>query len=100
VKRNRVFTLDDSQIRKLLLAVSVSLGVTSIYLLWLIGPLISSTHDAVYHWSESPFELFVPADPGLLRFLAAGDDGAAACTGTAAGRDMVWADWLFALDGT
>jgi hypothetical protein len=55
------------KLRKLLLAVSVSLGVTSIYLLWLIGPLISSTHDAVYHWSESPFELFVPP---ILDFCA------------------------------
>jgi Sulfatase len=55
------------KLRKLLVATSVALGVTSIYLLWLIGPLVTSTHDAVYHWSESPFELFVPP---ILDFCA------------------------------
>jgi hypothetical protein len=44
---------------KLLLATSVALGVTSIYLLWLVGPLVTSTHDAVYHWSGKPSQLFI-----------------------------------------
>jgi hypothetical protein len=48
------------KLRKLLYATSVALGVASTYLLWLIGPLVSSTHDAVYHWSGSAFQLFVP----------------------------------------
>jgi len=55
------------KLRKLLEAASVALGVTSIYLLWLIGPLVTSTHDAVYHWSGSPSRLFVPP---ILDFCA------------------------------
>jgi Sulfatase len=47
-------------LRALLQATGIALGVTSIYLLWLIGPLVTSTHEAVYHWSGSPFQLFVP----------------------------------------
>jgi hypothetical protein len=46
--------------RKLLTTASIALGVTSIYLLWLVGPLVTPAHEAVFHWSESPFELFVP----------------------------------------
>src|ERR1700677_1658321 len=44
---------------KLLYAASVALGVTSIYLLWLVGPLVTSAHDAVYHWSGKPSQLFI-----------------------------------------
>ena len=54
-------------LRKLLKTTGVALGVTSIYLLWLIGPLVTSKHDAVYHWSGSPFQLFVPP---ILDFCA------------------------------
>jgi hypothetical protein len=55
------------KLRKLLKVTGVALGVTSIYLLWLIGPLVTSKHDAVYHWSGSPFQLFVPP---ILDFCA------------------------------
>jgi Sulfatase len=48
------------QLRRLLQAAGVALGVTSIYLLWLIGPLVTPAHDAVFHWSASSFQLFVP----------------------------------------
>src|ERR1700722_17715857 len=48
------------KLRSLLQAAGVALGVTTIYLLWLIGPLVTPAHDAIFHWSESPFQLFVP----------------------------------------
>lgn len=40
---------------------SVALGITTIYLLWLVAPLVTSGHDTVYHWSSSASQLFVPA---------------------------------------
>ena len=42
----------------MLRAAGVALGVTSIYLFWLLVPLISLTHDAIYHWDGPWFELF------------------------------------------
>jgi hypothetical protein len=47
-------------LRALLKTTGIALGVTSIYLLWLLDPLVTLTHEAVYHWSGSPFQLFVP----------------------------------------
>lgn len=44
---------------KYLRAIGVALGVTSIYLLWLLGPLVTSTHESIYHWDGSPSQLFV-----------------------------------------
>jgi Sulfatase len=55
------------KLRSLLQAAGVALGVTSIYLLWLIGPLVTPAHDAIFHWSEPPFQLFVPP---ILDFCA------------------------------
>jgi hypothetical protein len=43
----------------LLRAAGVALGITTIYLFWLLDPLISTMHDAVYHWDGSWAELFV-----------------------------------------
>jgi hypothetical protein len=40
---------------------SVALGVTTIYLSGLVGPLVSPKHATVYHWSSSAAELFIPA---------------------------------------
>jgi hypothetical protein len=40
-------------------AIGVALGVTTICLFWLLAPLITSTHDAIYHWDGSWFQLFV-----------------------------------------
>jgi hypothetical protein len=39
--------------------ISVALGITSIYLLWLLGSLITSTHESSYHWDGSPSQLFI-----------------------------------------
>ena len=44
---------------KYLRAIGVALGVTSIYLLWLLGPLVTSTHESIYHWDSFPSQLFV-----------------------------------------
>jgi Sulfatase len=49
-----------ARVGKLLRSAGVALGVTSIYLIFLLGPLVSSTHAVVYHWSGSPSELFLP----------------------------------------
>jgi hypothetical protein len=48
------------QLKRLLRIAGVALGVTSIYLLWFIAPLVTPAHDAAFHWSASPFQLFVP----------------------------------------
>ncbi len=45
--------------KKLLRATGVALGVTSIYLLWLLGPLVTLTHKAIYHWDGTPSQLFI-----------------------------------------
>ena len=45
---------------ELLKTACVALGTTSIYLLWLLAPLISQRHNAVYHWSGRAAGLFVP----------------------------------------
>src|ERR1700722_6292335 len=46
--------------RKLIESASVALGVTTLYLLWLVGPLVTVGHDTVYHWSSSASQLFIP----------------------------------------
>ena len=46
-------------LKRTLRAIVVALGIASIYLLWLLGPLVTSTHDSLYHWDGSPFQLFV-----------------------------------------
>ena len=48
------------QLRNLLKTVCVALGTTSIYWLWLLAPLVTGRHIAVYHWSGPAFELFIP----------------------------------------
>jgi hypothetical protein len=47
------------ELKEIARAISVALGITSIYLLWLLGPMITSTHDSIYHWDGSPSQLFV-----------------------------------------
>lgn len=49
-----------AKLRGLVKSASIALGATSIYLLWLLAPLVTPNHDAVYHWSGSPSVLFVP----------------------------------------
>jgi hypothetical protein len=53
------FILAIQELKQIARAISVALGITSIYLLWLLGPLITSTHDSIYHWDGSPSQLFV-----------------------------------------
>jgi hypothetical protein len=50
----------------LLQTVAIGLGATSIYMLWLVAPLIDQGHGAIYHWSTSTSHLFLPP---LLDFL-------------------------------
>jgi hypothetical protein len=50
--------LANDRLIKLLRAVGVALGITTIFLFWLLDPLISTMHDAVYHWEGSWFQLF------------------------------------------
>ncbi len=47
--------------------IGIALGVSSVYLLWLLGPLITSTHESIYHWAGSPAQLFVAP---ILDFFA------------------------------
>lgn len=44
--------------KRLLRAIDIALGVTTIYLFWLLGPLVTSTRDAIFHWDGSPSQLF------------------------------------------
>src|SRR5271154_4591188 len=53
------FILVTQRFKGLLRAIVVALGVTTIYLFWLVGPLVTSTQDAIYHWDGSPSQLFV-----------------------------------------
>lgn len=46
----------------------IALGATSIYLLWWVAPLLSPTHEMIYHWSGRPSALFVPV---FVDFVAA-----------------------------
>ncbi|WP_161557382.1 sulfatase-like hydrolase/transferase [Acidisarcina polymorpha] len=40
---------------------AVALGATTIFLTWILGPLLSGGHDAIYRWNGSASTLFVPA---------------------------------------
>jgi hypothetical protein len=53
------FILVTQRFKGLLRAIVVALGITTIYLFWLVGPLVTSTQDAIYHWDGSPSQLFV-----------------------------------------
>ncbi len=41
-------------------ALGIALGLTSIALLWVVGPAINPSHYAVYHWSRPASALFLP----------------------------------------
>ncbi len=47
--------------KEFLRSTAAALGATTLYLLWLVGPLVSPTHNAVYHWSGEPSTLFAPS---------------------------------------
>lgn len=40
---------------------AAALGTMTLYLLWLVGPLLSPSHYTVYHWSGRAADLFPPA---------------------------------------
>ena len=47
--------------RRLLFSFLPALGITTLCCLWIVGPLASLTHRAVYHWSGPASTLFIPA---------------------------------------
>jgi hypothetical protein len=57
--------------RRLFIAIASALGVTTICCLWIVGPLVSTTHYAVYHWSGPASTLFVPAFVDFVVFWIA-----------------------------
>jgi hypothetical protein len=50
----------DGVMNKLLRSASVALGLTTIYLIRIIDPLLENNHDLVYHWCGRPLVLFGP----------------------------------------
>ena len=46
--------------KSLLRALCVALGITTLCLLWIVSPLVSPRHLAVYHWDASAASLFIP----------------------------------------
>lgn len=52
--------------KPLLQQVAASLGITTVCLLWVVGPLVDPSHSLIYHWSGSPSAVFLPV---LLDFL-------------------------------
>lgn len=47
-------------------SIVAALGMTTICCFWIVGPLVSPTHDAIYHWSGPAATIFLPA---VLDFL-------------------------------
>jgi Sulfatase len=47
--------------KSLLRALCIALGVTTLYLLWIVNPLISTDHLVLYHWDGTAASLFIPA---------------------------------------
>jgi hypothetical protein len=52
--------------RRLLRSTAAALGVTVICSLWIVAPLVSPSHDAIYHWSGPASSIFIPA---MLDFI-------------------------------
>ena len=44
-----------------LLSATAALGATTICCLWIVGPLVSPSHDMIYHWSGPASALFLPS---------------------------------------
>jgi hypothetical protein len=47
--------------RRLLLSTASALGVTTICCLWIVGPLVAPSHNAIYHWTGPASTIFIPA---------------------------------------
>jgi hypothetical protein len=52
--------------RRWLRSIAAALGVTTICCLWIVGPLVSPSHDAIYHWSGPAHTIFIPS---ILDFI-------------------------------
>jgi Sulfatase len=52
--------------RRLLHSTVAALGATTSCSLWIVGPLVSPSHDAIYHWSGPASSIFIPV---LLDFI-------------------------------
>jgi hypothetical protein len=52
--------------RRLLRSTAAALGVTVICSLWIVAPLVSPSHYAIYHWSGPASSIFIPA---MLDFI-------------------------------
>jgi hypothetical protein len=46
-------------LKKISGTIGVALGVTTIFLFWILDPLISSSHEEIYHWDGTASQLFV-----------------------------------------
>jgi len=56
--------------RLLLVDAAAALGIASLAFLWTAAPLVEPKHLALYHWSGSPADLFLPVILNLLAFTA------------------------------
>jgi hypothetical protein len=83
----------------LLQASGIALGVTSMYLLWLIWSARQPGALCDFSLERAAVTTFRSSDPGLLCFLAAADAGVAACESKAERRDLVRGDCFDAMDG-
>jgi Sulfatase len=52
--------------RRLLRSTVTALGATTIYSLWIVAPLVSPSHNTIYHWSGPASSIFIPA---MLDFI-------------------------------
>jgi hypothetical protein len=50
----------ENEMRKWVESASIALGITTLYLLWLVHPIATPGNDAVYHWSSSASQLYLP----------------------------------------
>jgi len=47
------------RLKNIFRATGVALGVTTIFWFWILDPLISSSHEVIYHWGGTASQLFV-----------------------------------------
>lgn len=47
-------------------SITSALGVTTLCCFWIVGPLVSPSHAAIYHWSGPVSTLFIPATMDFL----------------------------------
>jgi hypothetical protein len=51
---------------RLLRSIAAALGATTICSLWIVGPLVVPSHNAIYHWSGPASTIFIPS---MLDFI-------------------------------